>query len=278
VIQLLTVLLPVAYLLATFHFVLALLAAGEGGIARGDRAPRSRRAAIALAVGLHVGWFATRAVAVGGMPELSAWGQVSALVLCMVLLHLWTARGDHPGTGLVVFTLAGLLQLAASGLGPLEPAVATDRPAPFYLVHVSSILVASASLVLSGLYGVLYLLLFRHLRARRFGPLYAGLPSLEELSLFTRRAALAAFCLLLIGVNGGIWWAHASGAEGFRYTDPFVLVMLSLVAHFGVVAFSGRIPGLTARRASIAAAAGLTLLLLSLVALQLARVGFHTAP
>jgi hypothetical protein len=65
---------------------------------------------------------------------------------------------------------------------------------------------------------------------------------------------------------------------GFSYTDPFVLVMLALVVHFGIVALSGRIPGLTARRAALAATGGLVLMVASLLVLQIARAGFHAAP
>ncbi|MEO0651674.1 MAG: hypothetical protein AAFZ65_13440 [Planctomycetota bacterium] len=272
-IQALSVLLPVAYLTATALFAIQFLAGGERPVA-----PTARRAAMALALVLHLGVFVARGVEAGGMPELSGWTQVSALVLTVVAMHLWTARGGQPGTGLVVFTLGGALQLMASALGPLEAGPPSDRPAPFYLFHVFTILIASAALVLSGVYGLLYMLLFGQMRARRFGPLFASLPSLEELNHYTRRAALAAFVLLLAGINGGIWWAHASDVEGFSYTDPFVLVMVVLSIHFAIVAFSGRIPGLTARRASVAATGGLVLLLASLVVLQLVRAGFHAAP
>ena len=271
-IQALTVLLPVAYLLATFLLVLEFLGR-ERDVGGSDGA---RRMAIGTAIALHAALFLALGSTVGGIPELTGWSQVSALVLTLVLLDLWTARGSRVGVSLVVFTLASLLQLLASSFAPMDPSVPADRPAPFYLFHVFTILVASAALVLSGVYGLLYMLLFRQMRARRFGPLFDSLPSLEELSRFTRRAALAAFVLLLVGINGGIWWAHYSEVPGFSYADPFVLVMLGLVVHFGVVAFSSRIPGLTARRASIAATGGLVLLLASLVVLQLARAGFHT--
>ena len=272
-IQALSVLLPVAYLVATSLLVMQFLSGPERRVA-----PAARQVAMGGAIVLHLGLFVARGLEAGGMPQLAGWSQVSALVLTVVLLHLWTARGGQAGSSLVVFTLAGTLQLLASALGPLAAGAPSERPAPFYLFHVFTILVASAALVLSGVYGLLYMLLFRQMRARRFGPLFDSLPSLEDLSQYTRRAALAAFALLLAGINGGIWWAHASDVEGFAYTDPFVLVMLVLVVHFGIVAFSGRIPGLTARRASLAATGGLVLLLASLVVLQLVRAGFHAAP
>ncbi|QDU70050.1 cytochrome c biogenesis protein CcsA [Engelhardtia mirabilis] len=269
-IQALSTLLPVAYLTATFLYLLDFLVERQAVLWR------VRLVALVGVLGLHVGLIAARAVAAGGFPHLGGWSALSALALCLVTLHLWTtARAVHPGTSLIVFGVATLLQLVSSALSPVVTALADDRPLPFYLFHVGSILVASAALVLSGLYGLLYLALFRQMRRRRFGPLFSGLPSLDQIIHVTRRAALAAFVLLAIGVNAGIWWAHRAQVEGFSYADPLVLALLVLTLHFGLVAFSGRIPGLTARRASVAAAAGFMLLLISLVAVQLSRASFH---
>lgn len=269
-IQALTAVLPAAYLAVTFLYLLDFLVAREGVLLR------ARRIGLVAVVALHAGLFAARTVAAGAFPQIGGWTSLSALALCLVSLHLWTtARVVHPGTGLIVFGVATLLQLASSALAPLASLPADDRPWPFYLFHVGSILIASAALVLSGIYGGLYLALFRRMRQRRFGPLFENLPSLEELIRVTRRAALAAFALLAVGVNAGIWWAHSAAIEGFSYTDPMVLALLALLLHFGVVAFSGHIPGLTARRASWAAAGGFLLLVLSLVAVQVSRASFH---
>ena len=269
-IQAISTLLPTAYLAVTFLYLLDFLVERQAVLWR------VRRVTLGGVLILHLGLFAARAQVAGGFPELGGWSALSALALCLVTLHLWTtARAVHPGTSLIVFGVATVLQVASSAMAPAVSTLADERPLPFYLFHVGSILVASAALVLSGLYGLLYLALFRQMRRRRFGPLFSGLPSLDEMIHVTRRAALAAFALLAIGVNAGIWWAHTAHVEGFSYTDPMVLALLALTLHFGLVAFSGRIPGLTARRASVAAAAGFMLLLISLVAVQISRSSFH---
>lgn len=269
-IQALSALLPTAYATVTFLYLLDFL------VERQEILVKPRRMLLVVTIGAHGGLFAAMAKLAGSFPAISGWTSLSALALCLACLHLYTtARVAHPGTGLIVFGVATVMQLASSALGPLEPVAADDRPVPFYLFHVGTILIASAALILSGIYGLLYLTLFRQMKLRRFGPLFSGLPSLDEMIRVTRRTALAAFVLLAIGINAGIWWAHAAEVEGFNYADPMVLALLALTLHFGVVAFSGRIPGLTARRASFAAAAGFVLLLFSLVAVQLSRTSFH---
>lgn len=269
-IQALTVLVPVLYLGALLPHLASLIGVG------GERSERWRLPALLAALAAHAGIFAARAVEAGGMPVLGAWAAISAVALAVAALFTAVAWSTGQfGTGPVVLAVVFAAQLAASALGPLESVAAPPRPAPFYLLHVTSILVASAALTLSGLHGLLYLALFRQLRRRRVGPLLERLPSLETLVELTRRAALVAFLLLLVGVNGGIWWAHRAAVPGFTYTDPGVLAVLGLCLHFGIVAFSRRIPGLTARRASWAAAAGFVLLVVSMAVLIAPHASFH---
>jgi ABC-type uncharacterized transport system permease subunit len=135
---------------------------------------------------------------------------------------------------------------------------------------------AAAALILSGVHGILYLLLYRQMRARRFGLLFAHLPDLDVLARMTRSSALSGFLFLTVGVNVGIAMAHAEKSEGFRYAQPEVLLSIVLWIHFGVIAFSRHIRGFSARRASFAAAGGLVALLLSLMLILFPGISFHS--
>jgi NAD(P)-dependent dehydrogenase (short-subunit alcohol dehydrogenase family) len=116
---------------------------------------------------------------------------------------------------------------------------------------------------------------YRQMRRRTFGPLFRALPNLELLSRMMRRAALAGFLFLTVGLNLGILIGHSTRPDGFDYTDPHVLLTLALWVHFGLIAFSGSIRGLTARRASWAATAGLVSLLLLIVLTLLPSLTSH---
>lgn len=271
--QFLTTTLPCLYL------ALAGMCAGAFLSTRGVRMTRTRRALVALALVLHAWLLLSRWQDADGMPEFGGWHSLSPLAL--VVVAMFAALGQRErgglGTSAVVYSIVFVLQWASASFG--DPLARADeaRPAMFYLVHVASILVASAALILSGIHGLLYLLLYRTMRQRKFGRLFEGLPSLSELARQMRRAAAIAFVWLLIGVNGGIWWAHTSKVTGFNYRDPLVLILIALMAHFGVVAASGSIPGITARRASWAATVGLFALAVSL-GFSLLPHGFHAAP
>ena len=118
---------------------------------------------------------------------------------------------------------------------------------------------------------------FRRMRERRFGALFQHLPSLDLLARMTRRAALAGFAFSTVGLNLGIALAHAKHVPGFGYSDPTVLLTLVLWIHFGVIAFSEKIRGITARRASFAATAGLVALLVSLFLTLFPTLTFHSS-
>jgi ABC-type uncharacterized transport system permease subunit len=170
-----------------------------------------------------------------------------------------------------------LMQLCASALGPLEPRAA-GAPADFLSIsHATTSVLAGSAVMLSGLHGSLYLLVLRRMRRGSFGPLVEHMPDLRTLALLTRRAALAGFLLLTVGVNLGIAWAHATDVPDFGYTDHWVLAMFVLWIHFGIVAFSRSIRGFSAQRASFAAAIGLAIFLIAGLISLLPLGSFHWA-
>jgi ABC-type uncharacterized transport system permease subunit len=265
VIQALTVLLPTAYVVVLFAHAHDFVATTE------NRLTRWRRTYLYAALALHVGFFASLAAAAGGVPHLDRLHVVSAIGLATGLLYALVGEGSggsrqgRAGVGLFVIGLVLVMQLVASCGAPLT-ATRHEPDGGFYVVHVGLILLASASLALSGTYGGLYLLLLRQMRGKQFGPLFRSLPSLSELAALTRRSSLVACILLFAAANGGIAWAHARDVEGFSYTHPLVLVALALCVHFLLVALSRRVPGLNPQRASIAAAVGFGVFVLSLFA------------
>jgi len=267
-IQALTVLLPVCYLTAAALYAMGF--AGEGA----PRPVRARRIALGLALGVHVALFALRGLDAHRFPVIETWTGISSVALGLALLYAWVSRGrDDAATGGIVLGVVFAMQLAASAFGP--PRTAERSLSPFFVIHAATSIAACSALVLSGIHGGLYLVLFRHMRRHRFGLLFRGLPDLSELAQLTRRSALAGFALLTVGVNVGIWWAHSEGLRGFEYSDPYVLLVLMLWLHFGLVAFSRRIPGLSARRTSYAAALGMMVLVLAFFLTLLPRATFH---
>lgn len=268
-IQAALVILPPAYL--TLAFLYGMSFAGD---AQPDFA-RYRNPMLVAVLALHASVFVMNAL-VTGAPLANGPRIVSAVALTVGLLFcLVTINARQPTVACLLFLLVFFLQLGASAFGPLGADAPANFPDAVQNIHTLTMLLATAALVLSGIYGLLHLFLYRQLKAQRFGPIVQRLPNLEQLARTTRLAALAGFVFLMLGVNVGIGIAHARGVANFSYTDPIVLLYLGIWAHFGVIAFSRRIAGVTARRASFAAVGGLATLLIAIAIHSVPGATFH---
>ncbi|MEM6673100.1 MAG: cytochrome c biogenesis protein CcsA [Planctomycetota bacterium] len=270
-VQALTVFLPCGYLVVAMLYSMAFAGEAQPRIAR-VRTPMLRLLSL-----LHLGLFALHGGSVAGFPRFDGWLVLSAVAFATVALFVLTTwHRRQPTVGALVLFVAGLLQMAASMFGPMAPLVEKGPSAFVTAMHVLTVIFASAALVLSGLYGFLYLLLLRQMKQHTFGALFRRLPDLRQLARMTRAAALAGFIGLALGVNVGIGMAHARGVEGFTYADTFVLSMFAIWIHFGLIAFSGRIRGISAQRASWAAVGGLTVLMAALALALVPEASFHS--
>lgn len=269
-IQALVVLLPFGYLVAAIFYGMAFAGPKQPPLAR------LRTPFFIAPLVVHVGLFWLYWQEAGAFPIVGTWLVISAVALVTALIFAGiTWRSPQPSVACIVLLVVTVLQLLASAFGPLQVEIGRDVTS-FRLLHSATSVIASACLILSGIYGFLYILLYRQMRSKSFGPLFKELPSLDLLTRSTRRAALVGFLMLTVGVNVGIGLGHQLAEDGFDYTDPLVILTIALWIHFGVIAFSRQIRGLSARRASIAAAAGLVALLVTLLLTLLPAVTSHS--
>lgn len=269
-IQALGVLLPVLYALCALLHGVAFAAQRSPAFAE------LRRSLLRAALAVHVVYFVLRGMAIDQFPVNDLWITVSAIAFSTAAFYAAIARiTGHAGSGGVALGLVFLAQLMASGLGSFVPHARVGGMGAWAISHIAMSAIAAAALVLSGVHGLLYLLLYNEMRERRFGRWFDHLPDLDVLAKMTRRAALIGFIGLTVGLNVGIGLAHAENLPGFDYRNPEVLLSLLLWVHFGVIAFSEKIRGFGARRASYAAAGGLVALLLSMFLVLLPH-SFHS--
>ena len=266
-VQALNVFLPLIYLVAA-----ALYAMVFGG-PQAPSVQRPRRIVLLFALALHASYFAVRTFGYETYPEIGSWTALSAIAFSTALLYALIARFmGQANSGGAILGVVFIMQALASAFA--TPPSGEFNPGPVSIMHVTTSLLATSTVILSGVHGALYLVLYRQMRRRTFGILFNRLPDLQELALMMRRSALAGFILLGIGLNVGIGWAHASDLEGFSYRDPYVLIILGLWIHLGIVAFSSKIPGLSAWRAAMASSFGF-FLVSSAFLVSLTRATFH---
>lgn len=269
--QTLTIVLPPLYLLG------ALLAGFTFGRPPAPRMRFVRRTVTVLLLLAHASWFYVYSERVQGFPIDDLASSLSAIALSTFVLQCVLARWfGHGGSGTIVLALLFCLQIVSACLTDLRALPRAGTIEIDGIAHVLTSVIALAALVLSGLHGLLYLVLFRQMRERHFGALFAGLPDLDVLARLTRGAALAGFIGLTIGLNVGIMMAHRDHQAGFAYRESEVALSILLWLHFGGIAFSGFMRGFNARRASIAATVGLVLILLSLALVLIPGTTFHS--
>lgn len=267
--QALQVALPCGYLMTAMLFAMAYAGDAEPGVAR-FRLPMLRGLLL-----LHLLLFGLHGHQSGGFPRFDLWMSVSSVAFATASLFMAvTIRAPQPAVGAIVLLGAGTLQMVSSMFARMQ--IQGVEPAPIATAaHVITAALACAAVVLSGLYGFLYLLLLRQMKRQTFGALFQRLPDLTQLAQMTRRSALAGFGGLALGVNVGFAIAHSTGTSGFHYADPTVALVLGVWVHFGLIAFSRRIRGITAQRASWAAVGGLAVLIATLFLAVVPGATFH---
>lgn len=268
---------PLSVLLPSLYLLCAIL---HGMAFRGDRSARVqplRVWCLRATVLLHALWFGVRAQLVSGFPVIDLASTVSAVVFASAVLYGLLARSvQHAGSGGIILGLMFVAQLLSSALGNMAP---TPREQPLgnpQLLHIATMVLALAAVLVSGVHGALYLLLLRSMKRREFGGRLSHLPDLDLLARITRGGALTGFLCITIGMNVGIYLAHREQLPGFGYRRGEVLLTMLLWLHFGAIAFSGHIKGFNARRAALAASIGLAVLLLSSILILFPGVVFHS--
>jgi ABC-type uncharacterized transport system permease subunit len=261
---------------AAFRFVVALLPVLYVALGAIGSERRPIRAALAWGTFvLHGALFLLVAGETLVFPLVIPGAALSALGLAIFLVYgvvEWRSRVRSLAPW--VFGGVFVIQLVATALGFASPSRAPGGN-PLFVVHVITIIVSVATLLLSGFFGVMYLVMERQMRAQNFGALFERLPKLSELAAMNRRAASAGFLMMTVGFNLGIWLAHDSSLPGFSYRDPIVVITMATWVVFGIIGLSRWVRALTGRRVALAAVCGLVLLVLSIVISVVPGLSFH---
>jgi len=196
---------------------------------------------------------------------------LSMLALFLVALQA-ASEGLFRASAVGVFTgplATGLLGLALLiGLAPEAPP-ASGRGA-WSILHITVSVFGLAMLALAFIAAALYLLQFRELKAKRFGPVFRLFPPLERLDQLNHLSLVLGFPTVTLGVLLGFGVRHAGGAS----VDAAQVVwgMLTWVV-LGWAVGVRVLRHWAGRRATFASIASFAAVLLVYVALKLAAPG-----
>lgn len=221
-----------------------------------SHASLAKFARVALLVGAasHAFWSVLRYTELGQSPLLDVHEALATfswlLVVGYMTLRLFQSRLDS--AGLFIAPIAQLLLAVGAVTAPKEavPPKVGSALLPF---HIGLAVAGTVFLGLSAAAALMYLLLERRLKQKRFGAIYRRFPSLDVLDSYSFRCAALGFPLFTLGLITGVFTARddlvallVSGNRWLHYTIGAVGWVL-----FGVMLQARVLAGWTGRRASV---------------------------
>ncbi|HZI16006.1 MAG TPA: cytochrome c biogenesis protein CcsA [Myxococcus sp.] len=195
-----------------------------------------------------------------GRPVGLAQGFSALAFLLLAIFLALDVRYRRPVIGAFLTPLAvtvlvpGLL--LQGGQAPLPPGVRQ----PLLPLHISLALLGLAAFAVAAGVGVMYLLMERQVRAKRFGLLFSRLPSLEFLDTLNRRLVVWGFIALSITLATGAFFVTTG--EGWNW-DGKVIATLVAWSVFAALVNARIFAGWRGRRVALLTMAGFCLVLVS---------------
>jgi ABC-type uncharacterized transport system permease subunit len=200
---------------------------------------------------------------------------VVAFAVALVYVFLEWLGGEH-ATGLWLVGQVVGFQLLAAVLDVAQPPRRELFEHPLFGIHVFLALLGYAAFAVAASYGFLFLRLYRELKRARFSVFYGKLPPLEVLERMMTGALAVGFVALTAALlDSALLLRQLAGAE-WR-ADPMTLLTLATWALYGSALLLRRARRWQGRQTAVASLAGISVILISLVAVHALMPGFHRA-
>jgi len=143
-------------------------------------------------------------------------------------------------------------------------------------VHIVSALLGYSAISTAGIYGLLYLILFRQIQNNHFGILFQRLPNLEIMEKMSTDSVITGFTFMCISIIAGVTQFAQTDAKILdRILDPKLLGVIIIWIHYGVALLVKHNLGWNGRRMSILFITGLLVTFLSITFFNLFSPTFH---
>lgn len=257
------------YLSAFFFHLIAFLSEGE----------RLNRWAIALVrVGflVHTFFFFSETRTEGLVIPVSSFGQIMAFfswALAFVYLVL-LSRIQSESFGLILapilalFVGAGLLKLDGGNVALPSPL------SPYFILHLGTAFFAYASLTLSFVAGLLYLIQHHELKRKRGGTFYHRLPSLEALENLIYQPMGWGVFLLFIAIGIGFLWSKSAFGT-FWLWEPKTVTTLGIGGFYSILLYLHYVLAARGKRVVVMSLLAFALVFFNFFGMNLFTKGFH---
>lgn len=199
---------------------------------------------------------------------------VLALAMAATYVYVEVRIGVH-STGPFILAFVSVFQLIAS----LRLLNSVDAPSdivlgPIVAVHVLAAAFGYAAFIIAALSGLMYILLFHHIRKSRFGIVFDRLPALEELDDMNLKASASGLFFITISILvGGYWMGHI--LDGVSVLDPKIIVAFLIWLLFASNIALKKILHRNGLLTSYLSLAGFVILMFSMLAVNAYFSTFH---
>lgn len=270
---LLTSLLPVLYGLSAAGYARVYIA--EPGVLEGTHGKSGGPMLLRAAVLVHILYLTARGLTEGHLPLASVYDFLSATGFSLAVVYLYVEmRVRIPATGIFVVPLVFFLQIIASAYGVASLAIKPPIRPIWFELHTLAAVLGYSAFVVSAIYGVLFLVLYRDIKANRVSFFYSRMPPLETLGRMNVSASGAGLVLLALAILMGMGWARVMGVAFLSDPKTWLTIVAWVILGFAVLAYHRL--GWRGPRAVYASLAGFTTLVLSRFAVDLFFHSFHT--
>jgi ABC-type uncharacterized transport system permease subunit len=199
----------------------------------------------------------------GGMPVGAAQGFSMLAFLLLLLGLVLELVYRKPVIGAFITPLAVAVLLPGLLLQGGQTPLAASIRQPLLPLHISIALLGLAAFAVAAGVGVMYLLMERQVRGKRFGLLFSRLPSLEFLDTLNSRLVVWGFIALSVTLATGAFFV-AGSTQGFSWVlDAKVIATVVAWGLFAALAGARVLVGWRGRRVALLTMAGFCLVLVS---------------
>ena len=197
----------------------------------------------------------------GGRPVGVAQGFSTFAFLLLAIFLVVDVRYRKPVIGAFITPLAVAVLmpgLLLDGGEPLPPHVQR----PLLPLHITIALLGMAASALAAGVAVMYLLMERQVKGKRFGLLFSRLPSLEFLDTLNRRLVVVGFIALSVTLITGAFFSSAAPGFFWAWQSKQIATLVAW-AVFAALVSARSVGGWRGRRVAVLTMTGFGLLLVS---------------
>jgi ABC-type uncharacterized transport system permease subunit len=217
--QALDYLVPLSLAAATFLYLLEFLRGGD----EGGPWPRI---VLRIAISFQLVRFAAFVSIYGRLPLASPGEAFTTIAMATTVVYaLLEILLRERSTGFFFLTVATVFKICGILGAPPGPEVNEVLRQPWFGVHAISAVLGYTAFAVSAVYAILFVMLYRDLKHRRFGLAYDRMPPLETLSRTSTGAAGLGLTFLTLAIAvGAFGWAKELDHPAMR--DPKVVSSL----------------------------------------------------